>query len=71
MVTSNRVPIKVYFEPSDEFLSRIEAVSARTGLSLSAVASLAIRKDLPFVETLADVPADPPKKTRKVKKAKQ
>lgn len=71
MVTSNRVPIKVYFEPSDEFLSRIEAVSVRTGLSLSAVASLAIRKGLPAVEALADVPPESPKKPRKVKKSKQ
>lgn len=70
MVTSNRVPIKVYFEPSDEFLSRIEAIAARTGLSLSAVASLAIRKGLPTVETLTDIPAEPPKKTRKAKSKK-
>jgi hypothetical protein len=71
MVTSKRTPIKVYFEPSDKFLSRIERVAANTGLSLSAVASLAIRQGLPVVENLAGSQMELPIKTRKVKKAKQ
>lgn len=45
-----KVSVKVYFDNDMQTYNRVLALSKKTGLSVSAVAGLAIRHGLPVVE---------------------
>ena len=52
MNTTKRVPVKVYFEATNEVLKRLEHVASVTSLSLSSVASMAMKHGIDKVEDM-------------------
>lgn len=52
MNTTKRVPVKVYFEATNETLKRLEHVANVSGLSLSSVASMAMKHGMDKVEDM-------------------